>query len=135
MWGVAAVENDTYCCCTISRLPNKRWYRPSFLQLLRVKYDQFHHREFLVFVNQISLKFGLSEKHIKFEKIFLVVLTKQLIYLVNVKTIRKIFSNYVCISKFRTLKTVFWNQTQTTIFRISGFPEQKNLSLAMFSGL
>ena len=46
------------------------------------------------------LKFGLSEKHIKFEKIFLMVLTNQLIYLVNVKTMRKIFfQNYVCYSK------------------------------------
>ena len=46
-----------------------------------------------------SLKFGLSEKHTKFEKILLMVLTYQLIYLVNVKTIRQIFSNYVCFSK------------------------------------
>ena len=45
------------------------------------------------------LKFGLSEKHSRFEKIFLMVLTNQLIYLVNVKTTRKIFSNYVCFSK------------------------------------
>ena len=37
------------------------------------------------------LKFGLSEKHTKFEKTFLMVLTNQLIYLVNVKTMRKIF--------------------------------------------
>ena len=43
-----------------------------------------------------EIKFGLSEKHTKFEKIFLMVLTNQLIYLVNVKTMRKIFSNYVC---------------------------------------
>ena len=47
----------------------------------------------------LMLKFGLSEKHTKFEKIFLMVLTNQLIYLVNVKTMRKIFSNYVCFSK------------------------------------
>ena len=46
-----------------------------------------------------QLKFGLSEKHTKFEKIFLMVLTNQLIYLVNVKTMRKIFSNYVCFSE------------------------------------
>ena len=45
------------------------------------------------------LKFGLSEKHIKFEKIFLMALTNQLIYLVNVKTMRKIFSNFVCFSE------------------------------------
>ena len=45
------------------------------------------------------IKFRLSEKHTKFEKIFLMVLTNQLIYLVNIKTMRKIFSNYVCFSK------------------------------------
>ena len=33
----------------------------------------------------LAVKFGLSEKHKKFEKIFLMVLTNQLIYLVNVK--------------------------------------------------
>jgi hypothetical protein len=54
---------------------------------------------FFLIENEWVLKFGLSEKHTKFEKIFLVVLTNQLIYLVNVKTIRKIFSNYVCFSK------------------------------------
>ena len=47
---------------------------------------------------QVLLKFGLSEKHTKFEKIFLMVFTNQLMYLVNVKTMRKIFSNYVCFS-------------------------------------
>ena len=46
-----------------------------------------------------TVKFGLSEKHSKFKKIFLMVLTNQLIYLVDVKTMRKIFSNYVCFSK------------------------------------
>jgi hypothetical protein len=46
-----------------------------------------------------SVKFGLSEKNTKFEKIFLMVLTNQLIYFVNVKPMRKIFSNYVCFSK------------------------------------
>ena len=44
------------------------------------------------------IKFGLSEKHTKFEKMFLMVLRNQLIYLLNVKT-KKIFSNYVCFSK------------------------------------
>ena len=47
----------------------------------------------------VIVKFGLSEKHTKFEKICLMVLTNQLIYLVNVKTIRQIFSNYVCFSQ------------------------------------
>ena len=54
----------------------------------------------------VPIKFGLSEKHTKLEKIFLMVLTNQLIYLVNIKTMRKIFLNYVCFSKspnFRVL--------------------------------
>ena len=42
---------------------------------------------------------GLSEKHAKFEKIFLMVLTNQLIYLVNFRTMRKIFSNHVCFTE------------------------------------
>ena len=50
-------------------------------------------------MTHFDVKFGLSEKHTKFEKIFLMVLTNQLIHLVNVKTMRKIFSNYVCFSK------------------------------------
>ena len=45
------------------------------------------------------LKFGLSEKHTKFEKIFIMVFTNQLIYLANFKTMRKIFWNYECFSK------------------------------------
>ena len=51
------------------------------------------------------IKFGLSEKHTKFEKIFLMVLTNQLIYLVNIKTMRKIFSNYMCFSKSPNFKS------------------------------
>ena len=52
----------------------------------------------------IYLKFGLSEKHTKFEKIFLMVLTNQLIYLIDVKTMRKIFFQIMCGSqKVRTL--------------------------------
>ena len=64
------------------------------------------------------VKFGLSEKHTKFEKIFLIVLTNQLIYLVNVKTMRKIFSNYVCFSKspnFSATRNVF------SLFLISNY--------------
>ena len=48
-----------------------------------------------------EIKFGLSEKHTKFEKIFLMVLTNQLIYLV--KTTRKIFLNMCASQKVRTL--------------------------------
>ena len=44
-----------------------------------------------------AVKFRLSEKHTKFEKIFLMILKNQLISLVIVKTMRKIFSN-VCFS-------------------------------------
>ena len=51
------------------------------------------------FFPHFGVKFGLSEKHTKFEKIFLMVLTNQLIYLLNVKTMRKFFSSYVCFSK------------------------------------
>ena len=54
---------------------------------------------FLYFSGSSSLKFGLSEKHTKFEKIFIMVLTNQLIYLVKVKTMKNIFSNSVCFSK------------------------------------
>ena len=74
------------------------------------------------FQTQIYIvKFGLSEKHTKFEKIFLMVLTNQLIYSVNVKTMREIFFQIMCASqKVRTLKapkceccevrfTSFWN--------------------------
>ena len=46
---------------------------------------------------ETGVKLGLSEKDTKFEKIFLVVLTNQLIYLVNVIAMRIFFfSNYVC---------------------------------------
>ena len=38
----------------------------------------------------MKVKFGLSEKHTNLKKIFLMVLTNQLIYIVNVKTMRKI---------------------------------------------
>ena len=48
-----------------------------------------------------EIKFGLSEKHTKFEKIFLMVLTNQLISLV--KTMRKIFLNMCASQKVRTL--------------------------------
>ena len=45
------------------------------------------------------LEFGISEKQKKFEKIFHLVLPNQLIYLVNIKTMMKIYSNYMCFSK------------------------------------
>ena len=68
---------------------------------------------FLSLVNPTSpifwtLKFGVSDKHTKFEKIILMVLTNQLIYLVNVKTMRKIFFQFMCASqKVRTLQSIF----------------------------
>jgi hypothetical protein len=51
--------------------------------------------------NEITfVKFRLSEKHTKVEQIFLMVLINQLIYLVNVKTTRKIlFKLYVLLKK------------------------------------
>ena len=73
-----------------------------------------------------SLKFGLSEK---FEKIFLRVLTNQLIYLVNVKTMRKIFSNYVCFSK-----KVFneWSQScnDISVEKYMNAPSEKYLTFS-----
>ena len=68
------------------------------------------------------IKFRLSEKHTKFEKIILMVLTNQLIYLVNVKTIRKIFSNYVCFSKspnFTSLVNIILKLQSSTFNRNS----------------
>ena len=67
-----------------------------------------------------SLKFGLSEKHTKFEKIFLMVLTNQLIYLVNIKTIRKIFSNYVCFSKSPKFNIASWLFLNEMLFKVLG---------------
>ena len=55
------------------------------------------------------VKFGLSEKHSKFEKILLVVWTNQLIYLVNVKTMRKIFFKLFVLLKKSELYTYNWS--------------------------
>ena len=55
-----------------------------------------------------ALKFGISEKHTKFEKnlpysfyiyLFKDELLKHLLDLLNVQTLKKIFSNYVCFSE------------------------------------
>ena len=65
---------------------------------------------------------ALSEKHINFEKIVLMVLTNQLIYLVNVKTKRKIFSNSVCFSErpnskhFREFNTMVYKYCIRILF-------------------
>ena len=75
--------------------------RSKLLLVLMITSDVFRlifRRELHFFISSL-VKFGLSEKRTKFEKIFLVVLTNQLIYLVNIKTMKKIFSNYVCFSK------------------------------------
>ena len=58
------------------------------------------------------IKFGLSEKHTKFEKVFLMVLTNQLIYLVSVKTMRKIFQIMRASQKFRTLFVMIFSLAQ-----------------------
>ena len=52
-------------------------------------------------VSRSFVKFGLSEKHKKFEKTFLVVLTNHLIYLVNVKTMieEDFFFQIMCASQ------------------------------------
>ena len=47
----------------------------------------------------VAVKFGLSEKHTKFDNIFLMVLTNQLTYLVNVKTIRMVAHIFVAFSE------------------------------------
>ena len=53
---------------------------------------------FCTVLNHLCKARTFWETH-KIWKIFLVVLINQLIYLVNVKTMRKIISNYVCFSK------------------------------------
>ena len=53
----------------------------------------------LNFRSNYFIKFGLSEKHTKFAKIFLMVLSNRLIYLVNVKTMRKIEQIFVAFSE------------------------------------
>ena len=60
------------------------------------------------FINSIQIKFGLSEKHTKFEKIFLMVLTNQLIYLENVKTMRKFFFKLSVLLKKSELYLFIW---------------------------
>ena len=61
--------------------------------------------------------FGLSVKHTKFERIFLMVLTNQLIYLVNVKSMRKIFSNYVYFSKSPNFKAILYFNIEKIILK------------------
>ena len=57
----------------------------------------------LMVLKKRKLKFRLSEKRIKLEKIFLMILTNQLIYLVNVITMRKIFQIMCASQKVLTL--------------------------------
>ena len=57
----------------------------------------------LMVLKKRKLKFRLSEKRTKLEKIFLMILTNQLIYLVNVKTMRKIFQIMCASQKVLTL--------------------------------
>ena len=90
---------------------------PSIHSLLKVKYAALtaNSKSFCLWyvsnlywfswLDLMSLvKLGLSEKRTKSEKIFLVVLTNQLIYLVNVKTIRQIFQIMCAFQKVRILK-------------------------------
>jgi hypothetical protein len=85
-----------------SLIRSKEWLCPFFLLLL---HHFGSHLPNLKHIKSCYRKFGLSEKHTTFEKIFLMVLTNQLIYLVNVKTTRKILSNYVCFSKIPNFNT------------------------------
>ena len=83
-------------------------FKPSIFSIV-MKSCKNNHIVILKLVIWYILKFGLSEKLTKFEKIFLVVLTNQLIYLVNIKTMTKIFFQIMCASqKVWTLK--FWTQ-------------------------
>ena len=52
------------------------------------------------------IKFGLSEKHTKFEKIFLMVLTNQLIYLVRRRWGR--FFQIICASQMTSIWALQW---------------------------
>ena len=65
------------------------------------------------------LKFGLSEKHTKFEKIFLMVLTNQLIYLVNVKTMRKIFFKLCMLLKKSKLNLILFSIPEVVLHILS----------------
>ena len=80
---------------------------PSKLVLLKLSNTTGPKLLELAFTICIFLKYGLSEKYTKFEKLFLMVLTNQLIYLVNVKTMRKILSSYVCFSKSPNFMNTF----------------------------
>ena len=71
-------------------------------------------------------KVGLPEKQTKFDKIFLVVLTNQPIYLVKVKTTRKIFSNYVRFSKSPNFKQNFLLQNIFTSYKLNCTNLSKN---------
>ena len=79
---------------------------------LNLSLIDFHLRITLL---KFLIKFGLSEKPTKFEKICLMVLTNQLIYLVNVKTIRQIFSNYVCFSKSPNFNCKFYHSSNEVL--------------------
>ena len=68
----------------------------------------------------MQVKFGLSVKHTKFEKNRPYGFDNQLIYLVNVKTIRTIFSNYVCFSKSPNFTCQLENSKRVTTFTIAG---------------
>ena len=83
----------------------------------RFLWSIFKKIECWVFVEYL-LKFGLSEKYTKFENIFLMVLTNQLIYLVNVKNHEEDFFQIMCTSQkvrtlwfFHLLKTSFVGQS------------------------
>ena len=72
---------------TLSKLQNLVFYWSPLQDWI----DIMRKHGFSVVHISFYIKFGLFEKHTKFEKNFLTVLTNQIIYLVNVKTIRQIF--------------------------------------------
>ena len=66
---------------------------------------------------QYMKKFRLSEKHTKFEK--KMVLINQLIYLVNVKNMRKLFSNSLSFSKSLNFKLYNIDFVRNSIYSIT----------------
>ena len=92
----ALLTNAPECTLKVNRMFSFEWiplHFDFFYLMLRRLWTSYLSTWKLVksfWQKQLTVKFRLSEKHTKFEKI-LMVLTNQLIYLVNVKTMRKIF--------------------------------------------
>ena len=94
----ALLTNAPECTLKVNRMFSFEWiplHFDFFYLMLRRLWTSYLSTWKLVrsfWQKQLTVKFRLSEKHTKFEKKILMVLTNQLIYFVNVKTMRKIFS-------------------------------------------